>query len=239
MAASAPHEPVSQAAGGMPAYAAAPRRIGLLVAIACVAALAAAGYVAIVLFDPAVPMVPARKPPVDDEANPATLAAKAALDEASKSVLQPHGTPAGATDAPTARDPSAGDAPAPVVPQGAAVGPRASEAPKVAGASPAERAPPLPRVDVPRPSAVQKAPAPRSAPAQVEPAIVAAAPAPAPAAPAVSPERWVQMKAEISALCSSASINGLQCERRIRVRYCDGYWGTVPECAAGRGGSGN
>ena len=25
-------------------------------------------------------------------------------------------------------------------------------------------------------------------------------------------------------------------EQRIRARYCDGYWGTVPECGTGRRG---
>jgi hypothetical protein len=54
---------------------------------------------------------------------------------------------------------------------------------------------------------------------------LAKAPAAAPA-----PDRW-QMMAEAMAQCSPAQFfSRLACEQRTRNRYCEGYWGQVPQC---------
>jgi hypothetical protein len=55
------------------------------------------------------------------------------------------------------------------------------------------------------------------------------APVKAPAA-APTPDRW-QMMAEAMAQCSPAQFFArLACEQRTRNRYCEGYWGQVPQC---------
>jgi hypothetical protein len=51
-------------------------------------------------------------------------------------------------------------------------------------------------------------------------------------APAVAPvpDRW-QMMAEAMAQCSPAKFfSRLACEQRTRNRYCEGFWGQVPQC---------
>ncbi len=65
-----------------------------------------------------------------------------------------------------------------------------------------------------------------------QPGAVAAAKAPkvAAAAPAPPPDRW-QMFAEAMAQCERLDFfSRLGCEQRQRWHYCDGYWGTVPQC---------
>jgi hypothetical protein len=42
------------------------------------------------------------------------------------------------------------------------------------------------------------------------------------------------MREEMGRCSSSSVIPRIQCERRIRAHYCDGYWGTVPDCPASR-----
>jgi hypothetical protein len=59
------------------------------------------------------------------------------------------------------------------------------------------------------------------------------APAPPPAIDPVqvaSAERFAQMREEMGRCSSTSIIPKIQCEQRIRARYCDGYWGAVPDC---------
>lgn len=225
-----PESPSSRGSGAAPAYASAPRRSGLLIAIACVVALAAAGALAMFLFGATVPTIAVPKAPSDDEKQ-AMAAAKAALDGASKSVLQPQGTSAPPQDAapPAAADAPKADVASAPPPAPAVEPPRMAVAPQPAAARPASKADPAK-------SATRAAPAPK-APAPADPVVVAAVPAPA-TPPAANADRWAQMKAEL-AQCSGSSVLGLQCERRVRVRYCEGYWGSVPECSTGRTDHGN
>jgi hypothetical protein len=52
----------------------------------------------------------------------------------------------------------------------------------------------------------------------------------APAAAAPATDRW-QMMAEAMAQCSPAQFfSRIACEQRTRNRYCEGYWGQVPQC---------
>lgn len=230
------------APSSVPAYANAPRRSGLLVALAGIVALAAAGALAIFLFGATAPPMTAASKRSGDEAQQAMAAAKAALDEASKSVLQPPSGPAPAAESPAA-------APAPAAPADAAkVEP--SAAPPTAPAAEAPRAEPAASpapADKPRAVAKSEAPKsppraaapPKAAPAAPEPAKVAAAPAAVAAAEAPVPDRWDQMKAEMGQCSSGSLIPRIQCEQRIRARYCDGYWGSVPACPTGRTDHGN
>jgi hypothetical protein len=64
------------------------------------------------------------------------------------------------------------------------------------------------------------------APAKAPP-VVAAAPAPAP-----EPDRW-QMYADAMGRCGREDFfKRFACEQRTRSRYCEGYWGKVPQCPA-------
>ncbi|MEO8484757.1 MAG: hypothetical protein ABI585_00325 [Betaproteobacteria bacterium] len=205
-----------------PAYASAPRRSGLLYAIAAIVALAAIAAMAIFLFGG---RASAPSTPPGDlrgaDARKALESAKAALDEASRSVLMPapsstspsDPTPSQATPAVPSQ---ATTVPSPVAPQAR---PAPVEPPRVAASTPARA--PRPAVTAPE------------APAPPPPVVAPAAPAPAQVATA---ERFGMMRDEI-ARCSTASvIPRIQCERRIRARYCDGYWGSVPDCPTGPAG---
>jgi hypothetical protein len=60
---------------------------------------------------------------------------------------------------------------------------------------------------------------------------------PAPAAPppaqVASADRWAQMQEEMDRCSTTSVIPRVQCQQRIRVRYCEGYWGSVPACPTG------
>jgi hypothetical protein len=72
-------------------------------------------------------------------------------------------------------------------------------------------------------------PAPAASPPPSK-AAAAKAPAVAPPAAAPVPDRW-QMMAEAMAQCSPAQFfSRLACEQRTRARYCEGFWGQVPQC---------
>jgi hypothetical protein len=186
-------DPTPTQAPSAPAYAAAPRRSGLLYAIAGIVALAAVAALAIFMLggrSPAPVVVTPESRGSDGPKSPD--AARATLDAASKNVLNP-----APETSPVAAPPPA------VVAEGTASAPPPRPAPRT-------EAPPA---------------APRPAPAPVVP--------PSPAIPptqVASADVWTQMREEMSRCSSSSVIPRIQCERRIRARYCDGHWGTVPDC---------
>jgi hypothetical protein len=56
------------------------------------------------------------------------------------------------------------------------------------------------------------------------------APAPAPPPPPPAPDRWQTMR-DAQAQCDRQGvIDGLICGQRVKMQYCDGYWGKVPQC---------
>jgi hypothetical protein len=56
------------------------------------------------------------------------------------------------------------------------------------------------------------------------------APAPAPSPPPPAPDRWQNMR-DAQAQCDREGlIDGLICGQRVRMQYCDGYWGKVAQC---------
>ena len=57
-----------------------------------------------------------------------------------------------------------------------------------------------------------------------------AKPAPAPPPPPPAPDRWQSM-ADAQAQCDRQGvIDGLICGQRVKMQYCDGYWGKVSQC---------
>ena len=246
MPVSTPSSPVPTAAGGasapLPAYAAAPRRGALFAALAGIVALAALGALAVFLIGE---RAPASAPPGsalgtrDADARREREARKAALDEASREVLMPavpvppssrgDAVPgAGEVASPSRTEATA--APGPVPGPGVAMPerprpPAGAYATKAAG-----------RADAARPEGARAATATTKAASQAAGRGPPAAPAPATPAPAPSAnaERWAQMTDDMSRCSSDSLIPRQQCERRIRARYCDDWWGTVPECPGSR-----
>lgn len=206
-------DPTPTQVSSPPAYAAAPRRSGLLYAVAGIVALAAVAALAIFMLGGRSPGPVVATPDVrSNDARKSLDAAKTALDAASKSVLNP------APETPPVTEP-----PAAVVAAGSGSAPPPPAMPR------SEAPPPVPR---PTPAGAP-APPPKASSVPQK----AAAPAPvAPAAPSPPPTQvasadvWTQMREEMSRCSSSSVIPRIQCERRIRARYCDGHWGTVPDC---------
>jgi len=67
---------------------------------------------------------------------------------------------------------------------------------------------------------------------------VQAGPPPTLASNAIAPvppvrERWAGMNAALAACSQENFIAGVLCTERVRLEYCDGFWGQVPQCRAG------
>ena len=63
------------------------------------------------------------------------------------------------------------------------------------------------------------------------PAPAAASVAPAAIAEvAAAPDRWEAMIAAITRCSRESFLTGVVCSERVRLQYCDGYWGEVPQC---------
>jgi hypothetical protein len=54
-------------------------------------------------------------------------------------------------------------------------------------------------------------------------------PAPLPP-PRPVPDRWQTMRAALTECDSQGMLDGLICGQRVRIQYCDGYWGKVAQC---------
>jgi hypothetical protein len=57
-------------------------------------------------------------------------------------------------------------------------------------------------------------------------------PAPPPPQPAPRVDPWQQMSESIGR-CPGGFLDRVVCEQRIRLQYCDGRWGQVPQCPGG------
>jgi len=129
-----------------------------------------------------------------------------------------------AADAESARiNPPPASAPAPLPPLPAIVERElVPHAPAAVKSAPSKRATPAPKVVIPPPEA----------PAAVE--IVKPQPAPPPPAPKpqVRSDPWQQMS-EAIARCPAEFLGRLVCEQRVRLQYCEGQWGKVPQCHGG------
>jgi hypothetical protein len=153
-----------------------------------------------------------RDTPVDTAAAPPgdLLAPSAATPSAQPSVRE--GIPPAGTSAKGGRDGSGrtGDLLFPVAPSVKSPAPGA-----MAKRSAPLFAPPQPPTEALEMVAVPQEP-PRSVPLQV-----AARPA---------PDRWQTMSDALGRCDREGAINGLICGQRVRIQYCDGYWGQVPQC---------
>jgi hypothetical protein len=129
---------------------------------------------------------------------------------------------------PPALEPTSSAAPAaaPAPASGAESAAATSEAP-AAGAPKADAAKARP----PRPAPPSPAKGSPKA-AAATPAAIAPPPAPAPVAAAPRPDRWELMKDELARCARDNVLSRLACEQRVGIRYCDGYWGKVPQCPA-------
>lgn len=205
-----------------PADANVPRRGRSLIALAgAFALLAIAAAIAVLV---AVPGADAPVAPSDDRAREARRdfeAKKAILDQASRGVLKPSGPSAVPGSDVARQDDPADDArpgPEPPVVVRSASRPERREAPKAPSRAAAE------------------APVGSARTAAGDAGRPAGDPAPSPQAPVqvARAERWAAMRDEVARCSTSSLIPRIQCEQRIRARYCDGWEGTVPECPARR-----
>ena len=221
--------PASRGAGpapAIPAYDAAPKKAGLIVVLIGLAALVVAlGYAGFKLFGGPVDVkdtlskfeVP---PPARPEPSPAPGAA----------------APAASTSAPAPAD-------------AARPGEEKSVLAKTDDASSAGGATGGAKMDagVDKAAAGKSAPSsavspkssttpPATAPAPAAPVAAARPAAPAAAAPAATgatTDRWTRFAEELRLCQGESFLNRVVCDQRVRVRYCDGYWGKVPHCPAG------
>ncbi len=130
-----------------------------------------------------------------------------------------------------AGEPATAAAPGPAPASGADTVTATSESPAagVPKADAAKARPPRPAA----PSTPKGSPkAGAAAPAAIAPPPASAAPAPVAAAP--RPDRWELMKDELARCARDNVLSRLACEQRVGIRYCDGYWGKVPQCPAGQ-----
>jgi hypothetical protein len=150
------------------------------------------------------------------------------------------------THAPEAPDAGASSSAAPALPsppapaaESARIDPPAVSAPQplptivereLVPHAPAVLKPGTPKRATPAPKVV--AAPPPQAPAEVE--IVKPPPAPAPPAPKpqVRIDPWQQMS-EAIARCPAEFLGRVVCEQKVRLQYCEGQWGKVPQCPGG------
>lgn len=165
-------------------------------------------------------------------------------DQSAAPLPPPSALPAGAEAAADAARPAEGAATSETTGSGAASAEATDMVPPAVGASTAaagggakapssttEAAHGATRAHMPRPRATPPARAtgpPASAPPQVgAPAkrlAAAAVPAPRP------DDHWTQMNNDLSRCTREDFINRVICDQRVRIRYCDGYWGKVAQC---------
>jgi len=149
-----------------------------------------------------------------------------------------------------APEPAAVAAPAPAQP--AAPLPRVEPAniAVIKDAAPAEAAPPhsnsqapvTPRASraaakhtVATPPVATAAPVDRF-PNAASPVVLAPPPTPdavSPVREAPAPDRWQVMADQIVRCGRDGFFAGVMCEQRVRLKYCDGYWGQVAQCPSG------
>jgi len=65
------------------------------------------------------------------------------------------------------------------------------------------------------------------------PAPIAIAEAAAPAREAPAPDRWQVMADQINRCGRDGFFAGVVCEQRVRLKYCEGYWGQAAQCPSG------
>lgn len=206
----------------VPAYNANPKRAGwVLIAIAVAGAVAIGGYFGYkvvggkrgandTLTRIETTQQAAPTPPVQSSRPPPA----AAIADAPKSAPE---TSPPATQETRVPAPVESPQPTPVAPPKAEhKAPRAT-----ASGQSATRQPVAPPVAAPPPAvSAPQAPVRTAQPANV-----------APAAPV--PDRWAQFAEDLHHCERETFLSRVVCDQRVRLRYCDGYWGKVPQCPGG------
>jgi hypothetical protein len=210
-----------------PAYADAPQRRGLAITLlAClvVVAIAVAAYAfwrvegarsdMAVANAPAAATAPATSAP---PAVPAETATPASETPATQSSAEPASSPSmsDTSQAASVAPPPATDVNPPV--EIKALPPHPAAAPAPHRAQPSKAAP----------AEAAKASEPGTASPETAPA--ARTHAAAPATPRAV-DRWQRLDDELSQCTREDFIKRVICGQRVRFRYCDGYWGKVPQC---------
>jgi len=62
------------------------------------------------------------------------------------------------------------------------------------------------------------------------------APVPAPPPPRPVPDRWQNMRDALAECDRLGIFDGLVCGQRVRIQYCEGYWGKVAQCQGANAG---
>ena len=96
---------------------------------------------------------------------------------------------------------------------------------------PAERAATKRVADPPPP--VPEAPTIARFAAATEPPTPQPAPEPPAPRPAPAPDRWQLMADAIDKCGREGFLAGVICEQRVRLQYCEGYWGKAAQCPSG------
>ena len=65
------------------------------------------------------------------------------------------------------------------------------------------------------------------------PAAAAASESVSPVREAPAPDRWQVMSNQIVRCGREGFLAGVLCEQRVRIKYCEGYWGLTPQCPSG------
>jgi hypothetical protein len=189
--------------------AAKPRRRWLIVPVYFLAAAAVigAGYLGWHVARPAheAPAA-ALPPPAPRAASQATVPNAPAEPVAGAVTSQAKGVPEASTPRPAPR--------ATVVSHAARIAPK-----RVVEAPPVPPAPPADRFAV-------------AAPREV-PAAVPMPEAVLPVREAPAPDRWQVMSDQIVRCGRDGFLAGVICEQRVRLKYCEGYWGSAPQCPSG------
>ena len=221
-----------------PAYADAPRRRGLAIAVVAglvAVAIVVVGAVAWRMSGEAQSVMTANAP-AEAATRPGPAQAAAPPPE------QPAASTSGAAPAPesppgTTAEPAPPEAaqPAPSTP---AASPAGSDVPveiKPLPPHPAVASRPVHRAQPPKPAPTPAEAAQASEPPS-EPVTPKVVQAPPPVHRAAAPtatravDRWQRLDDELSRCTREDFITRVICGQRVRFRYCDGYWGKVPQC---------
>ena len=211
-----------------PAYADAPRRRGLALALIASLAVVAIAVAAVAVWRidgdrrDVVANAPAAESPAPAARAPAAMPPAPATPSSETTASLAETTPNASTGPPdetqAANTPATPNAPVEIKalpPQAPALRPAHRPQSAKSPAAPAE---------APQPAAEP----PQAQVAQVPPPI-RARPAAPPAASRVS-DRWQRLSDELSQCTREDFITRVICGQRARFRYCEGYWGKVPQC---------
>ncbi len=131
---------------------------------------------------------------------------------------------------------------APAGPPASAATTQAKDVAEASTSPPAPRAPVVARAARGAPKrAVETPPVPAATPTdRFAVATPRELPAPVPMPDAVlpvreapAPDRWQVMSDQIVRCGRDGFLAGVICEQRVRIKYCEGYWGSAPQCPSG------